>query len=139
MNGDSALTLGALCPTLVENLKELFGQDEYSKSISDFVESRAKRSLKDSRRILIAGMSEALGLEEAYQVLRLGKRQDDPTTRLLVDDVILKPGPSVILFAPPGHGKSITLQHAYMLLAGRRQTLPLLYLLRKQKAMSSCN
>jgi len=81
--------------------------------------------------ILIAGMSSPVQLNEIYCVLRAGRQEDDYETPLTVDDIIRDSRASAILFAPPGRGKSVTLQHAFSLLSGNEQAMPLLYLLRE--------
>lgn len=136
MSGDFVgVDIGSALPYLVETVKEIFGHDEHSKEIRELVDNRVKRSYNAANRILIAGMSTPLQLDEAYQLLRLSKHQDDCAATTTVDDIIRKSGNSAIFFAPPGRGKSVTLQHAYMLLASGPGSLPLLYLLREPKTL----
>jgi hypothetical protein len=111
------------------------GPDARLKAVQRAVKARRTRSEKAASTILIAGMPRPVPLNDVYRVLRVGRSEFDTYSALTVDTVITSFATSAIFFAPPGRGKSSTLQHAYNLLAGNADVLPLLYLLKESQSL----
>jgi hypothetical protein len=92
--GQADLTVNINYPAL-----PLLGQDVRFKDVKEAIDARLIRSVKASNSMLIAGMTRIVRLDAAYRVLRLGRRESDPSATLTVDDIILKTGRSSVLFA----------------------------------------
>jgi hypothetical protein len=121
-------------PVKVGNVPAVLSPAERLRAAKHDVNTRRARSARASSTILIAGMSSPVPLQEVYRVLRLGRHEYDLQTTLTVDDVICNSKTSAVFFAPPGRGKSATLQHAFVVLARNGDALPLLYLLKEPHA-----
>jgi len=99
------------------------------------VRMRVERSGRTASTILIAGMSKPLPLDDVYRVLHVGRSEFDVNSSVTVDDLITGMKSSAILLAPPGRGKTSTLQHAYHLLSRKPAVLTLLYLLKDDRSL----
>jgi hypothetical protein len=100
------------------------------------VKARLNRSARAASTILIAGMPRPVPSNDVYRVLHVGRSEFDVHSSMTVDDIITGVATSAVLLAPPGRGKTSTLQHAYNLLARNTYVLPLLYFLKESKSLS---
>jgi hypothetical protein len=127
-----SVDLGSTLPYLEDKIRQLFGKDPDSLRAREILAKQVRLAVRDAATVQIVGMDRPVAIDDIYQSTHL----INPRTEAEVDvSGMVDEGSSAVIFGKPGAGKTVFLSRLFATLSRSRDTLPILFTLRRENVV----
>jgi len=132
-----SIDIGSLIEYTSNKLLSLIGKDAASLKLKADLDKRVKNSIQEASTIQCIGMPDPIPIEFLFQPPELSERRCNSEAFDL--DFFLKQKEDCVILGGPGAGKSVLINWILLQHAQNKNTLPILFRLRKSKELEELN
>jgi len=135
MSDGLSIDVSSIFPYLEEKIRSWLHQDAAHVEAREFLRSHLRTVANDAIAVQIIGMDKPVPILDIYQPTRLSQKRLQRTDIDVQE--LLSQNKSAIIFAGPGHGKTMFLRYTFNRLARSTEYFPVLFELRDRDAATA--